>query len=114
MNWGKKKQGKLWEPNWYDQGDGARAASLLDPSNRTTITGALGAATNPIEDLRWVRNYCAHRGRQAARGIEKRHGSRSVWRTPYAIVSAPRPAPDLTQLGEWVHRFHVVAAAATK
>lgn len=109
--WGKKRKGPLWEPHWYDQQESARAVRLLDLQNATIITGGLGAITNPIEELRCVRNFAAHRGRQAARSIEMVHGPRRHWRRLSRIVESPRASG--TQLHQWVGQFCAVAAAST-
>jgi hypothetical protein len=51
-----------WEPRWFDPADAGNAATALAIPNRLQVTGAFTASTNPIEDIRWVRNFVAHRG----------------------------------------------------
>jgi hypothetical protein len=51
-----------WEPRWFDPADAGNAATALAIPNSVRVTGAFTASTNPIEDVRWVRNFVAHRG----------------------------------------------------
>jgi hypothetical protein len=51
-----------WEPSWFDPVAASTAAGALAIPNGVTVTAALGASTNPIEEIRWVRNFVAHRG----------------------------------------------------
>jgi hypothetical protein len=104
-----------WEPKWFATKDSGRAVDVLQPTNGLDIKTALGAATNPIEDIRAVRNFIAHRGEPSASELDRKaHAWRPDWRQPADLV-LNRPGAGLeTRFEEWCRRLRLVGAAAVK
>jgi len=111
---GSSVQPPWWEPRWFDTGQSTRALNILRPSNRNEIDAALNSSTNPIEDLRPVRNYVAHRGASTAGDIAAvaRRSGLAEWRQPADIINHSRAGAIV--FDEWVRRFSAVATAAVK
>lgn len=71
------KSGKSkWGPRWADPAECIEAARLLGISNFSNVSGSIGAATigtapSPIEYLRRVRNFFAHRTEETAGHVRK-------------------------------------------
>lgn len=63
---GRDRKGANWEPKWFDPSEAIDAASRLVIPNYATVSAALGATPSPLEELRCVRNFFAHRGALAA------------------------------------------------
>lgn len=63
---GKDKKRRDWEPNWFDPSDAIDAANRLKLQNFANVAAALGATPAPLEEIRAIRNFFAHRGRLAA------------------------------------------------
>lgn len=56
-----------WEPKWFDPAESIDAAQRLGISNYATVSAALGSTPSPLDDLRTIRNFFAHRGELAGR-----------------------------------------------
>ena len=54
------------EPDWYLPNEAVKAAIFLDVSNIATISAQLGLSPWVIDDLRYVRNFIAHRSKRSA------------------------------------------------
>ena len=59
------------EPDWYLPVQAIRAADLLGVTNFPNIATNLGLTPWIIEDLRYIRNYIAHRSKQSALQLRK-------------------------------------------
>ncbi len=57
------------EPNWYLPTDAIDAASRLKLSNLSNIAGGLGKTPWLLEDLRYTRNFFAHRSKESAKKV---------------------------------------------
>lgn len=57
------------EPDWYKPADIVDAVVKLDLTNQPKIIGAVGATPWPLDDLRHVRNFIAHRSKRAAEEV---------------------------------------------
>lgn len=110
-----KKKPFYWNPNWFTTKDSDRAVDLLQPTNGQDLKTALGAAANPIEDIRVLRNFIAHRGESSAGKLYPlAQGWRPGWRQPADLVFH-RPIPGVeTRFEEWCRRLRLVAGAAVK
>lgn len=54
---------RRYEPNWAQATECVDAAQRLRIRNFSTVSGAIGAVGSPVDDLRRVRNFFAHRGK---------------------------------------------------
>lgn len=63
---GKDKKSKYWEPKWFDPNQTLDAAKRLALPNLSSISAGVGLTPSPLDELRAVRNYFAHRGRLSA------------------------------------------------
>ncbi len=54
------------EPDWYLPAEAVKAAKILNVSNFTNIPAQLGLSPWLIDDLRYVRNFIAHRSKRSA------------------------------------------------
>ena len=61
-----KKQFGYWEPNWKNPTECIKAANDLLLANRVDIGNGIGLSPSPIENLRRIRNFCAHRKEETA------------------------------------------------
>jgi hypothetical protein len=116
IKWPKGKKPYHWEPSWFDVGQADMVLDVLQPANALTLKTALGANTNPTEQLRAVRNYCAHRGPISAAKL--RHPTRNwgpaQWRRPHDLVFH-RPLQQMDSIYEgWTGGFRLVASAMVR
>lgn len=110
---GRSSRPSYWEPRWFDQGDSAKALSILNPANDQEIGAALGAGTNPIQQVRGVRNFICHRGPTSAPEIAAVALALGVqWEQPSDIVNSS--VAGAVVFDSWITRFSAVAAAAIK
>lgn len=111
LGWPGGKKPPYWEPRWFDRGDSAKALTILHPVNEQAIGAALGANTNPIEELRGVRNFVCHRGPTSAPRIAAAALALGVqWEQPSDIVNSA--GPGAVVFDTWITRFSSVATAA--
>ena len=112
-SWSSPKPG-WWEPRWHLQRDATQVARLLDPPNRAVIIGAIGASTNPNEQLRRVRNFVAHRGpstSDGADGVAVACGAVN-WRQPRDIIRIPIAGTGEVLFDQWCRQLKAVGRAA--
>lgn len=64
---GRQRKPAHWEPKWFDPIEAIDAARRLSVSNLATISAALGVSPSPLEELRAIRNFFAHRGELAGK-----------------------------------------------
>lgn len=60
---------KKREPSWYISTDAIMAATTLKLSNLPDIAAVLGSTPWPLNDLRLVRNFFAHRSKHSAQEV---------------------------------------------
>jgi len=58
-----------YEPKWYNAREAAEACRILQLSNTNKINFALGSTPWPLEDLRKIRNFYAHRSKSSAKQV---------------------------------------------
>ncbi len=63
---GKLKKAPYWEPKWFDATATIDAARRLGIPNFTSVAAGVGGTPSPLDELRAVRNYFAHRGRDTS------------------------------------------------
>jgi hypothetical protein len=113
-NWpGSRKKPPYWDPKWFDQGEAGKAIGVLQPMNAVDLTAAIGANTNPIQEVRSLRNFVAHRGESSMNVVQVHFpGRHRAWSQPHQLV-LHRPGVGGPSLFEdWCRRFRLVAAAA--
>lgn len=106
-----------WEPGWHDPTHAARASTALAITNAPTVTAAFGASANPIEEVRWVRNFVAHRGPATADRCEQIGANYHVADSgsPSAIATHLVPTASNAQsllFEVWCGRLRSIARAA--
>ena len=67
---GRSKKSKTWEPKWFDSVQALDAAKRLGIANFAEVSSGLGLSPSPLDQLRAVRNYFAHRGKDSADRLE--------------------------------------------
>jgi hypothetical protein len=116
-NWGKVQQKPSWEPDWHEVGNANKAIDVLGPRNANDLKAAFGAGSNPITDVRPVRNFIAHRGENTGARVQAvaAHYHIPDWRQPRDIVNLVIPGTGGTVLfDEWCRRFVATATAAVQ
>ena len=72
------------EPDWYLPNDAIRAAQLLSVSNFSNISAQLGLTPWVLDDLRYVRNFIAHKSKSSA--IKLRNQNLIISQDPITAV----------------------------
>jgi hypothetical protein len=116
--WAKKAKPAWWEPYWYRTSEAAAAVTILAPRNGGNVMAAIGSSTNPIDDLRAVRNFAVHRlpSTAAEANVINANNKAGSWRQPCDIISATAQGGLAGEalFDSWRRRLSVVAAAAVK
>lgn len=111
-SWSSRRgMGSDWEPAWTSQQEANRAIDILGPQNGNDLKTAIGASTNPIAELKPVRNFAAHRGPVSSAKME---AISRVWGKPWCQPSDLflDDGVGLFRFDEWCRRFQAVANAA--
>lgn len=66
---GSDKKSKYWEPKWFDPIQTLDAAKRLSIPNIGSVTVGVGLTPSPLDELRAVRNYFAHRGEETSKRL---------------------------------------------
>ncbi len=115
--WPGGKKPPYFEPSWYSPDHTSRAIQVLQPNNGNDINTAIGSRNNPIEELRAVRNFAAHRGHTSAGALQPLASAwLPSWRQPSDLLLQALTIPGTTEsrFTQWSRRFRLVAAAAVK
>lgn len=86
------RKGSKREPNWAIPQQAINAAQTLQLSNFADVSAELGITPWEVDDLRYVRNYMAHRSKESAkklRSTKLAHHRNSI--DPVAIVYSTSP-----------------------
>ena len=107
------QQQKWYEPRWADAAACIDAAKRLQLANAATISAAIGSTPSPVEHLRRVRNFIAHRGRDTASLLIPVAASIGLkrFRYPEDIIAARIP-PGMALFMTWTVRLRAIARAA--
>lgn len=103
-----------WEPRWHIAHTSIDAAQRLGVSNFPTISSALATTPSPIEDMRIIRNYFAHKSRRNALDV-RQIISRLViqYQLPTNIgtnaILDSLIGPSTTLLWSWIMQLHRIA-----
>ena len=117
-NWpNRREQPAWWEPKWFDETDAGRAATVLRISNETGVMAAIASTTNPIDEVRVVRNFASHRLPHTAQEAASVATGLGVlaWQQPADIVGHTFVSSDgnrETVFSTWCRRFASVSRAA--
>lgn len=101
------KRSSDWEPKWHDPGACLAAARGLGVGNLSRLNGAIGATPSPIDDIRKVRNFFAHKVPDAARKALTVSGGLA----PH-LYPCQRIGVNWTQFDRWLHQLRSQADAA--
>ncbi|RYG96292.1 MAG: hypothetical protein EON58_12395 [Alphaproteobacteria bacterium] len=99
------------EPDWYKPADIADAVVKLNLTNQPKIIGAVGATPWPLDDLRHVRNFIAHRSKRAAEEVRSlpwfgQHDRIDVGSTAFAYLPG-----GATNIEVWAQQIKDVGSA---
>jgi hypothetical protein len=107
---GKSKKRPDWEPRWFDPGEAIDAAQRLRVVNFGTVSAALGSTPSPLDDLRAVRNFFAHRGKLAGSTARVRLGLCTT-ADLHSYLAFPLLGGAL-RFESWVLTLQIIARAA--
>lgn len=98
------------EPNWYVPLECIDAAKKLRVANLAEISAGIGATPSPADDLRQIRNFMAHRGKETAdkvRGVAKSLGLPSQTAplniVAHRVIDRTAPANQISVLESWIN-----------
>jgi hypothetical protein len=100
------------EPKWYDSAACIGAAKRLKIQNLSTVSGAIGSVPSPADELRRVRNFFVHRGREAAIQVRTCPSLSSVPRLDLESLAGGKVYPGTTRMEQWVNQLRLIAVAA--
>lgn len=109
---GLKKPPPFGEPRWADAKECLNAAQILGIHNYPTVSAGIGATPSPADDIRYVRNFVAHRNQRTAillRGIATTYGA------PIAQVEGLLRhvvSPGISVFAKWIEELRILAEAS--
>jgi hypothetical protein len=107
---GRLSKGRYWEPKWFDAVEALDAAHRLQIENFSDISAGIGLTPSPLDEIRAVRNFIAHRGAQSVAQLQP------FVATPTAkMVDQHVAAPTLggaLRFERWVAQLDIMARAA--
>lgn len=101
-----------WEPKWPDAVEALDAAQRLRLSNYSRISSGLALSPSPIDDIRRIRNFIAHRNQHTA--IEANRvilAAGCLPGNPVVFASTVIP-PGVTVFEKWVSDLYIIAELA--
>jgi hypothetical protein len=107
---GRLKKSKHWEPKWFDPIESMDAAARLGIANYAGVVAGIGLTPSPLDEIRAVRNYIAHKGEMSVRNLVPYVQPPNV-AAVQAHVSAPTGGGAL-RFERWVAQLDVMARVA--
>lgn len=101
-----------YEPQWARSQEAVDAAQRLKIQNFTTVSAALGATNSPAEEIRPLRNFLAHRGRDSAMKVRVQTIFLPSYRVRVEDIAGAFVPPGITRYEQWVANLKHVALAA--
>jgi len=99
-----------YEPRWHDATICIQAARDLKINNYFDVSAGIGLSPSPLEDLRRVRNFLAHRTKGTARQMEK--VAKLLQLSPRTSVDdllQTYVPPGLTTFSKWVSEMQLMS-----
>jgi len=102
-----------WEPRWGDPGECLDAAQRLNVSNYSRLSSGLSISPSPVDDLRFIRNFFAHRSEKAARKVHPIATSYGFARlTPALTIVETVIPPGVPIFKKWINDLDIMASQA--
>lgn len=102
---------RRYEPRWADATECIDAARRLGIGNFSTVSAALGATNSPVDDLRHVRNFFAHRRKGTADKVRARSFYGAAMNIKVEDLVGQVVPPGTTRMESWVIDMRIVAEA---
>jgi hypothetical protein len=108
--------GNRREPRWADANESIDAAQRLGIVNLSNVSMGLGVTPSPVDDLRRVRNFFAHRNDTTAQHVRRiAHSIGVPMQTPPRELLRQLQAPSGVTLFEtWVNKLRHMAYIAVQ
>lgn len=107
---GRLKKSQYWEPKWFDPNEALDAASRLALTNVGAIASGLGLSPSPLDELRAVRNYFAHKGPQSVQSLNP-YVSSPTSDSVHAFITSPTQG-GAVRFERWAAQLDIMARAA--
>ena len=110
---GRRRRRHAWEPRWHVAAECLDAARLLNIANFADVSAGIGLTPSPVDQLRQMRNFLAHRGADTAPHVRRiaqavgRHRSTKV-----DIILGQHTHPGITIFAKWAYNLHDMARTA--
>ncbi len=101
-----------WEPKWFIANQALDAARRLRVGNLAAVSGALGSTPSPLEEIRVLRNFVAHRSERAAIEARRYSGLNHLKGLHAYLQSLQSGGSSL--LETWVRQLQVMAESAVQ
>lgn len=103
---------RRFEPRWARPPECIDAAQRLRIPNLSTVAAALGATNSPAEEIRPIRNFFAHRGKNSANEVRVQSFFTSMDKVNVESVAGKLVPPGIIMFELWIVNLRLVATAA--
>lgn len=99
-----------WEPRWGNASEFLNAARTIGVTNFLNLSAGIGHPDSPIENLRIVRNYIAHRGRKTSKAYDEITTTYGFSQRCdiFFFLTQPVP-PGISVFVDWVRTMQLMA-----
>ena len=88
------------------------AARRLNIPNFSAVAAAFGATNSPVEEMRPIRNFFAHRGLNSANAVRRQSFFTATDKVNVESVAGKLVSPGITLFESWVVNLRLVATAS--
>jgi hypothetical protein len=103
---------RRFEPRWARPSESIDAARRLNIQNFSTVAAAFGATNLPAEEMRPIRNFFAHRGKDTANEVRMQSFFAPRDKVNVESVAGKLVPPGITIFESWVINLRLVATAS--
>jgi hypothetical protein len=105
-----------WEPRWIDPQSCLKAANILKIPNYATVSSGLAVSPSPVEDLRKLRNFLAHRNEGTAAEVHTAASNIGIAPTAnvIGILQSVPAGSGLNVLRTWVEQLQTMSEISAR
>jgi hypothetical protein len=109
----KKSKPDWWEPKWQDSHETLDAANILKIANYLQVSAGLSLSGTTLDEIRYVRNYLAHRSKKTAQKIASSLGVAPSHNSPIEAILSHVVPPGVSRFEYWVRTLRQMADVCT-
>jgi len=109
-----RRHRRRYEPRWAYARESIQIATCVGISNLSNVSAGIGLTPSPLEELRQVRNFFAHRNARTAQMVRDVAVQEGLPTRPLDLVNYLQSPSGVTRFESWVIQLQLMASIAVQ